>query len=129
MHIKQIDHFVLTVKNIDTTIDFYTNVLGMEVERFNSGGVVRTAMKFGRQKINLHQVGKEFSPRADTALPGTADFCLITDVPINQVHEHLISCNIKIIEGPVAKTGAEGPLMSVYIRDPDNNLVEISNQM
>lgn len=96
----------------------------MEVEKFAEG---RTALRFGRQKINLHEAGKEFEPKAEKPTPGSGDFCLIADVPLERVVEHLNSCGVEILEGPVSRTGAVGTIESVYFRDPDGNLVEVSN--
>lgn len=124
MKVDRIDHFVLTVGSIEATCDFYSRILGMEVEEFGGG---RRALKFGRQKINLHQAGKEFEPKAREPTPGSGDFCLTTDVPLERVVEHLASCGVELVEGPVARTGAVGAIQSVYFRDPDGNLVEVSN--
>ncbi|MET3210002.1 UNVERIFIED_CONTAM: catechol 2,3-dioxygenase-like lactoylglutathione lyase family enzyme [Paenibacillus sp. PvR008] len=118
------DHLVLTVKNMDITCDFYSQVLGMQITTFGEG---RKALHFGQQKINLHEVGKEFEPKAKTPMSGSADLCFITDVPLSDVIFHLDSCGIPIEEGPVKRTGALAPITSVYIRDPDGNLIEISN--
>jgi catechol 2,3-dioxygenase-like lactoylglutathione lyase family enzyme len=126
MHIDRIDHFVLTVRDVDATIDFYTRVLGMEAETFGAQG--RKALRFGHQKINLHVAGKEFEPKAKAPAPGSADFCLITCIPLTDVQEYLAAHNIAVEEGPVPRTGATGPITSVYLRDPDGNLVEISNE-
>lgn len=122
--IKSLDHLVLTVKNIDETCHFYNHVLGMTVTTFNEG---RKALNFGSQKINLHEVGKEFEPKANIAIPGSADLCFITDVPIQEVIQHFKSCGVPIIEGPVKRTGALASLTSIYIRDLDGNLIEVSN--
>jgi catechol 2,3-dioxygenase-like lactoylglutathione lyase family enzyme len=124
MQIDRLDHLVLTVRSIEATCQFYSRVLGMQIVTFANG---RKALQFGKQKINLHEAGKEFEPKALKPMPGSADFCLITQMPLEQVVRHLQSCNVQIIEGPVSKTGATGSLLSVYIRDPDGNLVEISN--
>jgi catechol 2,3-dioxygenase-like lactoylglutathione lyase family enzyme len=124
MNIVRIDHVVLTVRDIELTCDFYRRTLGMEVVTFAEG---RKALMFGQQKFNLHQAGKEFEPKADKPTVGSADFCLITSVPIAQVIEHLLHCGVQILEGPVARTGATGAIVSVYFRDPDANLVELSN--
>jgi catechol 2,3-dioxygenase-like lactoylglutathione lyase family enzyme len=124
MKILHIDHFVLTVADIQKTCHFYNTVLGMEVITFGEG---RKALGFGRNKINLHQSGKEFEPKARHPVPGSGDFCLITEEPIERVIQHLEACGIVIEAGPVAKIGAAGPMTSVYFRDPDGNLVEISN--
>ena len=124
MRLDRLDHLVLTVNDMETTCTFYEQVLGMQVETFGEG---RVALHFGQQKINLHHYGDEFEPKADTPTPGSADLCFITSMPITQVEEHLNSHKVPIIEGPVTKTGAIGSIESVYIRDPDNNLIEVSN--
>ncbi|MEC1645900.1 VOC family protein [Bacillus halotolerans] len=124
--IKRLDHLVLTVKSFQETIRFYTSVLGMQEETFGSG---RKALRFGNQKINLHETGHEFEPKAQHPLPGSADLCFITDEPINKVVEHLTKMNVNIEQGPVKRTGTLGPIISVYIRDPDQNLVEISEYL
>ncbi len=126
MKVDGIDHFVLTVRNVEATCDFYSCVLGMEVEEFEGG---RRALKFGRQKINLHQSGVEFEPKAEKPTPGAGDFCLTTDVPLKKFIEYVRSCGVEIIEGPVSRNGASGRLESVYLWDPDGNLVEVSNYM
>lgn len=126
MHVDGIDHLVLTVQNIEATCDFYTRVLGMEVSTFGEG---RKALHFGTQKINLHEAGKEFEPKARQPTPGAADLCFLTTVPLPEVIRHLQSCGVAIEEGPVAKTGAVGTLHSVYFRDHDGSLLEVSNQM
>jgi catechol 2,3-dioxygenase-like lactoylglutathione lyase family enzyme len=123
VRVDRIDHFVLTIRDVETTCEFYSRVLGMEVEEFDG----RRALKFGRQKINLHQAGAEFEPKAGKPTPGSGDFCLITSVPLERVVEHLRSCRVEIIDGPVARTGATGRLESIYFRDLDGNLVEVSN--
>src|SRR5689334_11009532 len=119
MQIDRIDHVVLTVKDVDATCEFYTRVLGMRVVTFAGG---RKALAFGRQKLNLHEAGREFEPKAHRPTPGSVDLCLITDTPLDAVIEHLRHCDLAIIEGPVPKTGATGPIRSVYFRDPDANL-------
>jgi catechol 2,3-dioxygenase-like lactoylglutathione lyase family enzyme len=124
MDIDRIDHIVMTVKSIDVTCTFYERVLGMQRLTFAGG---RYALAFGRQKINLHEAGREFEPKAHVAAPGTLDLCLITTTPLGEVIEHLARCDVAIIEGPVSKTGATGPIRSVYFRDPDQNLIEVSN--
>ncbi|OMF51971.1 VOC family virulence protein [Paenibacillus rhizosphaerae] len=123
MNINRLDHLVLTVSNIDQTCEFYSRVLGMRTVTFGEG---RKALHFGQQKINLHEAGKEFEPKAKTPMPGTADLCFITDDPIPDVIRHLEYCNVMIEEGPVLRTGALGSITSVYLRDPDGNLIEIS---
>ncbi|MBT5298727.1 MAG: VOC family protein [Rhodospirillaceae bacterium] len=122
--IDRLDHFVLTVADIDATCEFYTRVLGMERVSFGDG---RTALSFGRQKINLHPAGNEYEPKAETPMPGSGDVCFITETPIGGVVSHLNTCGVEIIEGPGTKTGAMGPIISVYFRDPDMNLIEVSN--
>jgi catechol 2,3-dioxygenase-like lactoylglutathione lyase family enzyme len=124
MEIERIDHLVLTVRDIENTCAFYTAALGMKVVNFGPG---RKALAFGSQKINLHQQGKEFEPKADCPKPGSADFCLITSVPMQQVITHLQASGVVLIEGLVKRTGAVGTLLSVYFRDPDLNLIEVSN--
>jgi len=124
--IERVDHIVLTTRDQDACIRFYTEVLGMKLEKFRTPTEERLALTFGAQKINLHEWGREFTPRAHVAVPGSLDLCFIASVPLEQVVERLNTAKIKIIEGPVAKTGAKGPIRSVYVRDPDLNLVEIS---
>jgi catechol 2,3-dioxygenase-like lactoylglutathione lyase family enzyme len=121
--IDHLDHIVLTTARTEQCIDFYTRVLGMTFERFGEG---RMALKFGGQKINLHEKGREFAPRATLAAPGTLDVCFIATLPLKEVIARLVAAGVPIVEGPVAKTGATGPIRSVYVRDPDGNLVEIS---
>ena len=123
MIIDRIDHFVLTVRNIDATCTFYARALGMIREDFGDN---RTALRFGRQKINLHQAGKELEPKSAHPTPGSGDFCLITRSHIDEVMTHLNSAGISVELPPSPRTGATGPITSVYLRDPDNNLVEIS---
>ncbi len=124
--IDHLDHIVLTTAHTEQCIDFYTRVLGMKFERFGQQG--RMALKFGKQKINLHEKGREFEPKATLAAPGTLDICFIAAVPLAEVIARLEAAKVAIIEGPVMKTGAQGPIRSVYVRDPDGNLVEISEQ-
>jgi catechol 2,3-dioxygenase-like lactoylglutathione lyase family enzyme len=124
--IDHIDHIVLTTRDKEGCIRFYTEVLGMKLARFKTPTEERIALSFGQQKINLHEWGKEFTPRAHVAAPGTLDLCFIASVPLERVIELLKDKGIPILEGPVAKTGARGPISSVYVRDPDLNLVEIS---
>lgn len=126
MKIDRLDHLVLTVQDIPTTCAFYSRVLGMEVETFLGN---RKALKFGTQKFNLHQKGHEFEPKALLPTPGAIDLCLITSLPLEEVIRHLQACQVPLVEGPVRRTGATGPILSVYIRDPDENLIEISNYL
>jgi catechol 2,3-dioxygenase-like lactoylglutathione lyase family enzyme len=126
MKIDSIDHIVLTVKDIEATAAFYAQALGMAVVTF---GIGRKALAFGAQKINLHQFGSEFEPKAGHPAPGSADLCLVTAVALTDVIAHLASCGIAIVEGPVSRTGARGPIVSVYFRDPDMNLIEVSNYL
>src|SRR3954463_1389563 len=124
--IDHIDHIVLTTRDKAACIRFYTDVLGMKLVSFRTPTEERLALKFGAQKINLHEWGREFEPRAHVAVPGSLDLCFIAAVPLDEVVRKLKAKNVAIIEGPVAKTGAMGPMQSVYVRDPDLNLVEIS---
>ena len=124
MKVTYLDHIALTVKDIKATCAFYTELLGMKEVTFKGN---RKALAFGNQKINLHEVGKELEPKAHYPKPGSADLCFITKTPMSEVIEHLNSCNVEIIEGPVKRTGATGTITSIYCRDPDQNLIEISN--
>ncbi len=124
--INFIDHIVFTVKNIEKTIFFYRDILGMQVEYFGKNQE-RVALKFGTQKINLHVWQHEFEPKAKLPTPGAIDVCFITLWPLTQVLGHLARYGITIIEGPIERTGAQGKLMSIYIHDPDENLIEIAN--
>ena len=124
--IDHIDHIVLTTRDKEACIRFYTEVLGMKLERFRTPTEERLALKFGGQKINLHEWGKEFEPRAHVAVPGSLDLCFIAAVPLEEVIAKLQKTGTRIIDGPVTKTGAVSKLRSVYVRDPDLNLVEIS---
>jgi len=124
--IDHIDHVVLTTRDLPACLKFYTEGLGMQLEKFQTPAGTRMALKFGNQKINLHEWGREFTPRAHVAAPGTLDLCFIASVPLEKVVEKLKQHKIEIIEGPVMKTGAVSKLRSVYVRDPDLNLVEIS---
>jgi catechol 2,3-dioxygenase-like lactoylglutathione lyase family enzyme len=124
--IDHIDHIVLTTRDKASCIRFYTEVLGMKLESFRTPTEERLALKFGSQKINLHEWGKEFEPRAHVAVPGSLDLCFIAAVPLEEVLAKLKKSGIEILEGPVTKTGAVSKLRSVYVRDPDLNLVEIS---
>ena len=124
--IDRVDHIVMTTRDLQGCIRFYAEVLGMKLESFQTPTEQRQALKFGNQKINLHEWGKEFTPRAHVAAPGTLDLCFVAAVPLESVIEKLNEEKIKIVEGPVMKTGAQGPIRSVYVRDPDLNLVEIS---
>lgn len=124
--IDHVDHIVLTTRDLEGCVRFYSEVLGMKLEKFQTPTEQRLALRFGNQKINLHEWGREFTPRAHVAAPGTLDLCFIASVPLEQVIEKLKASDIKIIEGPVIKTGATSRIRSVYVRDPDLNLVEIS---
>ena len=123
---NKLDHLVLTVNGIAQTVEFYTTVLGMELVSYENG---RKSLRFGSQKINLHQAGKEILPHAKHPLPGSADLCFVTDTPMEHILEHLNTFEITILEGPVKRIGATGPLLSIYIQDPNGNLIEISNQI
>ncbi|XP_065063338.1 glyoxalase domain-containing protein 5-like [Rhopilema esculentum] len=124
IRIKGIDHLVLTVRDINKTAEFYTNVLGMELVVFGKG---RKALKFGDQKINLHEYGNEFLPKARIPTPGSIDICLVAEDDLESVIRHLKTWNIPVEEGPVTRTGALGQINSVYFRDYDGNLIEVSN--
>jgi catechol 2,3-dioxygenase-like lactoylglutathione lyase family enzyme len=124
VRVDRLDHLVLTVADIGATAGFYTQVLGMKAVTFGPG---RTALTFGISKINLHEAGREFEPKALRPTPGSADVCLIVDDDIGEVITELAAAGIAIEEGPVARTGATGPIVSCYIRDPDQNLIELSN--
>ncbi|MNK29642.1 Virulence protein [compost metagenome] len=126
LHIDRLDHLVLTVADIDSTCHFYRRVLGMTVETFGAG---RTALRFGLQKINLHAAGREFEPKAARPTPGSADLCLITYATMDEILAHLQAQAVAIEEGPVQRTGATGPILSVYFRDPDANLIEVSHYL
>lgn len=124
--ITALDHIVLTVASIEATTAFYRDGLGFGVETFGEG---RVALTFGTQKFNLHQAGAEFEPKARTPKPGSADFCLLTDTPVEEVAAHLESLGTIIEVPPSQRTGATGPIWSIYFRDPDGNLVEVSNPL
>jgi catechol 2,3-dioxygenase-like lactoylglutathione lyase family enzyme len=124
MDIDRIDHVVMTVRDIEAACDFYSRVLGMRVVTFAGN---RKALAFGRQKINVHEAGHEFEPKAAHPTPGSLDVCLVTTTPLAAVIEHLERSGVTLVEGPVPKTGATGPIRSVYFRDPDLNLIEVSN--
>ncbi|MBH9354699.1 VOC family protein [Pseudomonas aeruginosa] len=126
MQIDRIDHLVLTVRDIDASIDFYTRVLGMRAVTFGAG---RKALAFGAQKINRHQAGGEFEPKAERPTPGSADLCFIVATPLEAVAEQLRQQAVEILAGPVQRTGAGGPILSLYLRDPDLNLIELSNPL
>ncbi|GAA6181144.1 VOC family protein [Shimia sp. NS0008-38b] len=122
--INRLDHLVLTVASIDATVAFYRDVLGFGVVAFGDG---RLALSFGEQKINLHEAGREFEPKADRPTPGSADLCLIATTPLDAVVVHLQQKGVTIEEGPITRTGAMGPIQFVYFRDPDRNLIEVCN--
>jgi len=117
---------VLTISQMEQTIDFYQQVLGMELVIFGNN---RKALKFGSHKINLHQAGKEFEPKAKHPTPGTADICFLTSIPLTEVMQHMKACLVEIVAGPVSRMGATSPIISIYIYDPDGNLIEIANQV
>ncbi|MGK8706810.1 VOC family protein [Metapseudomonas otitidis] len=124
--LQRIDHLVLTVADIPRTVDFYQRVLGMRHEVFGEG---RSALAFGQQKLNLHQAGREFEPKAAHPLPGAIDLCLVTTWPLERLLAHLAAEGVAVEEGPVRRTGALGPIESVYVRDPDDNLIEIGRYL
>lgn len=127
VRLKALDHFVLTVADIEATVAFYTRHLGMEAVRFGAEG--RVALTFGAQKINLHRAGAEYEPHAARPTAGSGDFCLLAETPVEEIAAALEAAGIEVEEGPVARTGARGPLRSIYLRDPDGNLVEIANEV
>jgi len=127
-NLTRIDHFVLTTRDVDATVAFYTRVLGMTAELFHpADGTTRWALCFGANKINLHQAGVEFKPNAAVATVGAQDVCFISDDPLEVWAKHFADCDVAVEEGPIARTGATGKIMSLYIRDPDGNLIEVSN--
>lgn len=126
MRISHLDHLVLTVAEIEATCNFYQHVLNFEVIEF---GENRKALKSGSQKINLHQTGHEFEPKAAFPTQGSADLCFISETPIEHIIQQLKQLHIDIEQGPIQRTGAMGAILSVYIRDPDHNLIEISNYL
>lgn len=124
MRVDRLDHLVLTVADLEATVDFYSRVLGMTPVTFRGG---RRALAFGHSKINLHEAGREFEPKSHRPTPGSADLCFVVDEPLGAVVAELARHGVPVEEGPVERTGAEGPIVSVYVRDPDGNLVELSN--
>ena len=124
--IERLDHIVLTVADIDATCAFYESTLGMQRVEYGEG---RVALAFGNQKINLHQAGKEHEPKAKSPATGSGDLCFVAGTPLDELVDHLKSLNILILEGPVARTGALGKMVSIYFRDPDGNLIEVSNYL
>jgi catechol 2,3-dioxygenase-like lactoylglutathione lyase family enzyme len=129
MQLASLDHLVLTVADIPATVAFYAGVLGMTEDSFRSaGGPPRTALRFGVQKLNLHRAGAGFEPKATRPVPGSADLCFLSEEPLAAWLSHLAAMGVAVEAGPVARTGATGPLMSIYLRDPDGNLIEIANR-
>lgn len=126
MDLDAIDHVVLTVRDIPASVAFYTRVLGMREVIF---GEDRRALAFGRCKLNLHQAGREFEPKAAHPAPGAIDLCLLAHTPIAGIMQHLAAQGVAIEAGPVERTSAQGPILSVYVRDPDGNLIELSNTL
>ena len=124
--IDHIDHVVLTTRDLPACLKFYVEILGMKLDKFQTPTETRIALKFGNQKVNVHEWGREFTPRAHVAAPGTLDLCFIASLPLEEVIKKLEQNKVKIIYGPVMKTGATSKIRSVYVRDPDLNLVEIS---
>ncbi|EAU46446.1 VOC family protein [Salipiger bermudensis] len=128
--VQSLDHLVLTVADLNVTLAFYTEVLGMRAERFTpADGSQRWALRFGSQKINLHQAGAEFLPKAARPTTGSADLCFLSDTPLADWQAHLDALKISPEEGPVRRSGAEGPILSLYLRDPDGTLIELSNRL
>ena len=127
--VNTLDHLVLTVADIDRSISFYRDGLGMRAEQFQpADGTTRWALTFGSQKINLHVAKAPFSPYAVAPTPGSADLCFLSDDPLDQWQAHFQAHGIAVVEGPIGRTGATGPITSLYVRDPDGNLIEISNR-
>ena len=126
MTINRLDHLVLTVADIEITCYFYSSVMGMDIVTFGNG---RKALQFGNQKINLHQAGMDFEPKADRPMPGSADICFIADTPVETILDELREKKIEMVEGIVERTGATGTIRSIYFRDPDLNLIEVSNYL
>jgi catechol 2,3-dioxygenase-like lactoylglutathione lyase family enzyme len=124
--LDRLDHLVLTTPDLERCIDFYSRVLGMTLETFGAG---RKALRFGAQKINLHEAAREFEPKADRPTPGALDLCFVADRPLDEVIARLEALGAPIVEGPVRRTGATGPIRSIYLRDPDRNLIEISEYL
>jgi catechol 2,3-dioxygenase-like lactoylglutathione lyase family enzyme len=124
MKITRLDHLVLTVADLEATVDFYTRALGMTVRAFGGG---RLALRFGDQKINLHEAGHELEPKARLATPGSGDLCFVVEQPLTEWQEHLAGLGLPLVAGPVACDGALGPMTSIYVRDPDGNLVELAS--
>ncbi len=128
--IEALDHLVLTVADLEASCAFYTGLLGMKAEVFTgTDGTRRHALTFGQQKINLHKAGEEFAPHAKDATPGSADLCFLTGASVEDAAAKLRACGVAIEEGPIKRTGARGPILSIYFRDPDGNLLEISEQL
>jgi catechol 2,3-dioxygenase-like lactoylglutathione lyase family enzyme len=120
-----LDHLVLTVRDLDAAVRFYRDGLGMRLEIFGEG---RNALHFGSQKINLHVAGREFEPKAMRPTPGSADLCLLTERPLAEIGDRLAALGHPVLEGPVGRTGAQGPIVSIYVRDPEGNLIEIARR-
>jgi catechol 2,3-dioxygenase-like lactoylglutathione lyase family enzyme len=130
LKLAALDHLVLTVADVAATVAFYGAVLGMRPERFaGTDGTVRVALRFGRQKINLHPAGGEFEPKARRPVPGSADLCFLSEAPLAGWPAHLAAEGVAVEAGPVRRTGAEGPILSLYLRDPDGNLIEIAERV
>lgn len=128
--VSSLDHLVLTVRDPEATAVFYTTILGMRAEQFHpADGSTRTALLFGRQKINLHVAGAEFDPKARRPTPGSADLCFLSKTPLDDWRIHLAANRVNLEDGPIARTGAAGPILSIYLRDPDGNLIEVSNTL
>jgi catechol 2,3-dioxygenase-like lactoylglutathione lyase family enzyme len=126
--VSKLDHLVLTVMDVDRTIAFYTRVLGMQAQVLHpADGTMRTALQFGTQKINLHPAAAQFEPKATMPVAGSADICFLSDDDLTDWQAYFAAHDVAVIDGPIARTGATGPILSLYIRDPDGNLIEVSN--
>ena len=126
LSLDSIDHVVLTVRDVDATVSFYSHVLGMELAILPRG---QKALRFGGQQIMLHRQGSDVAPKAQRPTPGSADLCFVTALSVGKVMQHLSSCGVAIVDGPVQRVGATGPILSVFVRDPDSNLIEIANRL
>ncbi|MBT5458244.1 MAG: VOC family protein [Rhodospirillaceae bacterium] len=124
--VTSLDHLVLTVADLEASCAFYQRVLGFGVEKFGAG---RVALTFGSQKINLHPLENDIDIRARTPTAGSGDLCFLTETPINEVKAHVEQCNVAVEMGPIQRTGATGPILSIYLRDPDGNLIEVANRV
>lgn len=124
--ITHLDHLVLTVVDVELTCEFYTRVMGFDIVTYRGG---RKALAFENQKINLHEIENKFDLTAALPMAGSADLCFLTETPIDDIIEHIASCGVNLLHGPTHRTGATGPILSIYFRDPDGNLIEVANKI